>query len=261
MSFIKSTVLAGIAGIAAVTASAAMAADLPRRILPPVPELDTTETWYLRGDVGYTHYKRPEADFTAGSFAGNMTNENFGDSAVVGVGIGYRFSPMFRADVTLDHRFYARFKGLPSGDGLAVGSVLDKGRLQSSTLMFNAYADLGTYNGFTPYVGAGIGVARNVLGNYTRTATTAPSFDPDTGEAIPGGTVSTRLSGDDDYRFAWALMAGVGYQLSSSFTLDLGYRYISLGDVKTGGYDSGAGADVESIGAHEIRLGVRYAFQ
>jgi len=139
--------------------------------------------------------------------------------------------------------------------------VFDKGRLQSSTAMLNVYADLGTYHGFTPYVGAGIGVARNVLGRYTRIVATEEAIDPDTGETIPGGTVSTRLAGASDYTFAWALMAGLGYELSDSFTLDLGYRYISLGDVKTRGYGDGAGAEVESIGAHEIRIGLRYAFE
>lgn len=258
MSSIKIAVLAGLAGM---TASAAMAADLPRRLLPAVPVLDTTETWYLRGDVGYAPYKRPEADFTAGTIAGNVAREGFGDTGMVGVGIGYRFSPMFRADVTLDHRFDTRYKGLPSDDSFATGSVFDKGRFQSSALMLNGYVDLLTYNGFTPYVGAGIGVARNILSNYTRTVTTAATTDPDTGETIPGGTATARLAGGDDYDFAWALMAGVGYKLSNSFTVDLGYRYISLGDIKTRGYASGAGTDVESIGAHEVRLGVRYAFQ
>jgi opacity protein-like surface antigen len=248
MSFIKIAVLAGLAGM---TASAAMAADLPRRMLPPVPELDTTETWYLRGDVGYIHYKRPEADFTAATVTGNMAREGFGDSAVLGVGIGYRFSPIFRADMTMDHRFYTRFKGLPSDDSIAADSVFDKGRFQSSTLMFNVYADLGTYNGFTPYVGAGIGVAHNMLGNYVRTTT----------DGLTGVVAQERLAGGDDYDLAWALMAGVGYKLSSNFTLDLGYRYASLGDVKTRGYAGGAGAEVESIGSHEVRLGVRYAFQ
>ena len=248
MSFTKIAVLAGLAGI---TASAAAAADLPRRMLPPVPVLDTTESWYLRGDVGYIHYKRPEADFTAATITGSMVREGFGDSAVLGVGIGYRFSPMFRADMTMDHRFHARFKGLPSDDGITPGSVFDKGRFQSSTLMLNAYADLGTYNGFTPYMGAGIGVAHNVLGNYVRTTT----------EGLAGVITQERLAGDSDYDLAWALMAGIGYKLSSSFTLDLGYRYASLGDVKTRGYADGAGAEVESIGSHEVRLGVRYAFQ
>ena len=99
-------------GPAAATASAAMAADLPRKILLRAPLLqDTTKTWYLRGDVGYVHHKRPEADFSAGALSGSLVREGFGDTAVVGVGIGYRFSPMLRADLTLDHRFNTRFKG------------------------------------------------------------------------------------------------------------------------------------------------------
>lgn len=244
MSYIKTAILAGLA---AVTASAATAADLPRRILlPRAPVLDTTENWYLRGDVGYARYKRPEADFTLAPIEGNMAREGFRDTAVAGIGIGFRFSPLFRADVTVDHRFDARFKGLPSDADIATGSISDRARFQSSSLMLNAYADLGTYKGFTPYLGAGIGVAHNILGSYTRTDAAL-------------GTVE-RLAGGDDYDLAWALMAGVGYKLSNSFTLDLGYRYASLGGVKTRGYDGGAGADVESIGSHEVRLGVRYAF-
>lgn len=248
MHFIKLAVLAGLAGI---TASAAIAADLPEDRLPPAPILDTTETWYLRGDVGYIHYKRPEADFAAG-LEGSMSREGFGDSAVLGVGIGYRFSESFRTDVAVDHRFATRFNGLPADGRLAAGSVLDKGRFQSSTAMLNAYVDLGTYSGFTPYLGAGIGVARTVLGNYNRTMV---------GDVAPGGTTRTRLPGGETYSLAWALMAGVGYQLSDTFTLDLGYRYVNLGDVKTRGYALAGGADVESIGSHEVRLGLRYAFE
>ncbi|WP_243374830.1 outer membrane protein [Microvirga solisilvae] len=248
MSFIKTTVLAGVIGI---TASAASAADLPRRLfMPAAPVLvDTRDSWYLRGDVGYAHYKRPEADYTSGLISGSMSREHIGDNAVVGVGIGYRFSPMFRADVTVDHRFHSRFKGLPADGGFATGSVSDRARFETSTAMFNTYADLGTYRGITPYVGAGIGVAHNIISDYTRTT-----------DAL-GVITQERLAGGDDYNFAWALMAGVGYKLSNSFTLDLGYRYLSLGDVKTRGYADGAGADVESVGTHEVRFGVRYAFQ
>ncbi|MXQ13961.1 outer membrane protein [Microvirga makkahensis] len=243
MSFMKTAFLAGLAGM---TAPAATAADLPRRVLlPRAPVLDTTESWYLRGDVGYTRYKRPGADFALGQVEGDMAREGFRGNGVAGVGIGYRFGPLFRADLTVDHRFDTRFKGLPSDAGIVAGSVSDRGRFQSSSLMLNAYADLGTYKGFTPYLGTGIGVAHNILSDYTRT-----------GAAL--GTVE-RLAGEDDYDLAWALMAGVGYKLSSSSTVDLGYRYVSLGDVKTRGYESGAGADVESIGSHEVRLGVRYA--
>lgn len=247
MSIIKTTVVAGLIGM---TASGAFAADLSRGMLPPIPVLDeTTESWYLRGDVGYIHFKRPEADYTSGLIEGGMTREGVGDTAVLGAGIGYRFSPLFRADVTVDHRLSSRFTGLRTDAGFATGSLFDRGRFQASTAMLNVYADLSTYRDFTPYVGAGLGVAYSAFGHYTRTTTDAL-----------GAVTLEHLSGGDDWNFAWALMAGIGYRLSDSFTLDLGYRYVSLGDVKTRGFAGGAGADVESIASHEVRLGVRYAF-
>lgn len=229
--------LAAFTGLLAGTASAATAADLPRKILPPAPVLQDTETWYLRGDVGIVHHKRPEADFGAGALAGSMGRENIANTALIGVGVGYRFSPMFRADLTLDHRFGTVFRGVGAG-------FADKGLFESSTLLANGYWDIGTYFGFTPfgltpYVGVGLGVAHNVMSQYSRSGV-------------------GRIGGDDDYSFAWALMAGVGYKLSSNFTLDVGYRYASLGDVKTRYYAAGLGSDVEAIGAHEVRVGVRY---
>ncbi|WP_414471960.1 outer membrane protein [Microvirga sp. M2] len=247
MSIIKTTVLAGLIGM---TASGAFAADLSRGMLPPVPDLgETTESWYLRGDVGYTHFTRPEADFTSGLIEGSMAREGVGDTAVLGAGIGYRFSPLIRADVTVDHRLSSRFTGLPTDAGPTTGSVFDRGRFRSSTAMLNVYADLGAYRDFTPYVGAGVGVAYNAFGHYARTTTDAL-----------GAITQEHLSGRGDWSFAWALMAGIGYRLSDNFTLDLGYRYVSLGDAKTRGDAGRAGADVESIASHEVRLGVRYAF-
>lgn len=121
---------------------------------------------------------------------------------------------------------------------------------ESSTFMVNGYLDFKSMMGLTPYVGAGIGVAHNVLSKHVLT-----TFNPDTGLET-----TERFAGGDNFSFAWALMAGVGYQMSSNFTLDLGYRYVSLGDVKTRSYDTGTGLDLESLGAHEMRFGVRYNF-
>ncbi len=235
--------IAVLAAIASLAASTAMAADAPG-ILPPAPVLDEEAFagWYLRGDVGYVHAKRPEADFSAASFNGGMSRESIADTAVIGFGIGYQFSPMFRTDVTLDHRFRSSFKGALADTGVPLS---DKGRIMSSTLMLNTYVDLALTEGLTPYVGAGIGIARTMLGDYARMT------DAGTQESLAGG---------DDVSFAWALMAGLGYRFAPGLTVDLGYRYVSLGDVKTRGYESGAGADIASIGAHEVRLGLRYLF-
>lgn len=242
MRFLTIALLAGLG------ASAAMAADSSRALLPPAPILEdegSLEAWYLRGDVGAVDYRRPEADFIASPFSGSFMDERIGRSATAGLGVGYRFGPGFRADLTFDHRFGARFRGSAA---TPAGALLDRGRFQSSTLMANAYLDLGTFMDVTPYFGAGLGVARNVLSDQARL-----SAAPAAGEAW------TRVSGASDYSFAWALMAGIGYQFSSAFTLDLGYRYVSLGDVKT--RQGGAGVDLAAIGAHEMRVGLRYAFE
>lgn len=237
-----------IAFLAGLGASAAIAADSSRALLPPAPILEdegSLEAWYLRGDVGAVHYRSPEADFIASPFSGNFMDERIGRSATAGFGVGYRFGPSFRADLTFDHRFGARFRGSAA---TPAGALLDRGLFQSSTLMANGYLDIGTFMDVTPYVGGGLGVARNVLSDHARL-----SAAPVVGETW------TRVAGGADYRFAWALMAGVGYQFSSAFTLDLGYRYVSLGDVKT--RRVGAGVDMAAIEAHEMRVGVRYAFE
>lgn len=250
MNTIKSAVLTGLF---TVTATAAMAADLPRTYLPAAPMFKDTKAsssgWYLRGEIGYAHHKRPEADFAAAPFAGGFVHEGLGNSAVGGVGIGYRLNPNVRMDVTADY-FNARFKGSAPTPTFATTSIEDRGLFQSTTFMVNGYLDFGGANGLTPYIGAGIGVAHNVLSDYTRTIH----------DAVSGTEIWQRLAGGDDFSLAWAVMAGVGYRLSSNFTVDLGYRYISRGDMKTRHYAVGAGTEVESLGAHEVRLGVRYGF-
>ncbi len=252
MKMIKTTALAGFC---AAIGSTAVAADLSQVFLPSSPVIrgsrESSLGWYLRGEIGYVDYKRPDADLAVQPFTGSFTRESLSHAAVVGAGLGYRFNPVVRADVTLDHTFDARFKGAAPAPALATASITDKGSFQTSTLMVNGYLDLKPVMGFTPYIGAGIGMAHNVLSDHTLTI-----YDTATGiETVE------RLAGGDSFNLAWALMAGVGYRLSSSFTLDLGYRYVSLGDVKTRSYGSGAGVEVDSIGAHEVRLGVRYSFR
>src|SRR5690349_21548288 len=136
MDLVRTTVAAAF-----VTAALpAMAADLDD-LLPPAPVLDeeAPATWYLRGDIGAVRRETREADVVAAPVVGRFTRDGIADSGLIGAGIGYRFSPMMRMDVTLDHRFDARFRGAVAAPVFAGGSFLDRGRLQSSTLLLNAY--------------------------------------------------------------------------------------------------------------------------
>lgn len=177
----------------------ARAADIapPPPILqaPPIPVVELGSNWYLRGDFNYRMF--------------DMDPASPEDAAVLGIGVGYQFNNWLRGDVTLDYQFGSRF---PNTE-----------KLWSSALFANAYADLGTWWGVTPYVGAGVGAAYNNVSDYTR------------------------------WNFAWALMAGAAYHLSPNLSFDFGYRYADLGTTYVA-----AGTVLADVTAHEFRVGFRY---
>jgi len=120
LSTVRKTVLAGL--VLACMGTAANAADLD-----PAPAY-SPGSWYVRGDLG-----------VAFSDADNQPNSE--EAFAAGVGIGYRFTEMFRADITFDGAFDYGF-----------GSGVD-----SYGILANAYVDLPLNWIVTPYVGAGIG--------------------------------------------------------------------------------------------------------
>ncbi len=91
--------------------------------------------------------------------------------------------------------------------------------IQTYTLMLNVYKDLGNFNRFVPYIGAGIGLAIH---------------DVDEVYFTGNPNLLNRIEGERDVSFAWSLMAGVGYQISDRAILDVGYRYIDMGSAQSG---------------------------
>ena len=80
--------------------------------------------------------------------------------------------------------------------------------------MFNGYYDIARFDRFTPYVGAGVGLAYNKTGGVSFTGNAA---------------LVNVIEGDNRWSLAWSLMAGVGVQLTERTTLDIGYRYLDMG--------------------------------
>ena len=80
--------------------------------------------------------------------------------------------------------------------------------------MVNAFVDLGTWNCFTPFVGAGIGAAYN----------TAVGLHRHQSLASPASAFGRNPS---EWHFAWALYAGVSYNVTKNFKVDLTYRYLN----------------------------------
>ena len=270
--------------VAALMASSAMvqAADLlPPTVeeLPPeiVPHV-SAGGWYIRGDIGYSSSSFDEDQFGAGtrffqgpSLTGIVVNQDIDDTLSLRGGIGYQVNDYLRVDTTLEYFREASVSGESRATFSAPGPVQcnfaaagelcnfsDSTGYDATTLLANAYVDLGTISGITPYVGAGIGGAH---------VTYDPLFN--TQNCVTPATCGVdgrrdRHAGEDQWRFAWAVHAGASYDINCRLKADAGYTFTRIeggkafafteasGFVGTQGFDNG-------IDVHTGRVGLRYA--
>jgi len=242
---LRATAIAGaLLGMSSVRAAAA---DMPDSY-PPAPEpppaqqpwygpvlIDQGVTWYLRGDVG-AHWGILTGAAAASPYP-DPTNSSLKSAVMTGsLGIGIK-SIWLRTDVTVDYVAPMKYEGTIAAPGDTTAKI------QATTALVNGYLDLGTWYRATPYIGAGAGVA--YVRAYDYASTGAPPFTTD----------------NSKYRwnFAFAGMAGIAYAISHNLMMDLGYRYLNIGDVKTASDALGA-MTFRNIAAHEVRLGLRWSF-
>lgn len=268
--------LATGSAIAMAMTASAVAADLavPEVIETPVFEVPERvphkmSGWYIRGDIGYSMNSTDDIDYInyggcGGACLAGLTGVlrgELGNSFSIGGGVGYQINHHARVDATLDYNFETDFEGSTAGtcDFTTVGgpaapepcASVDAATFASLTLLANAYVDLGTYVGITPYVGVGFGGSHVTWGDLTNTEC----------DNATGTFCNTRVhEGSAEWRFAYAVMAGLSYNVSKKLTLDLGYRFKHIeGGNMFGINGNGPGFD-NGITSHEVRAGVRYKF-
>lgn len=222
------------AGLAVTPVSAADMSDLPR-VMEAAPRVveEFTTSWYLRGDIGYA--MPSVGSVTATVTPPSPTNGSLDDVAVFGVGAGVQ-SGWLRADVTGDYLLKSNYSGTMFSAGDTRLSV------QGAFGLANIYADLGTWRGFTPYIGAGLGAS------YLTTKSLAS----------PTLVSSQEVPDASKWGLAWALMAGASYRFSDRMFFDAGYRYLDLGGAQTAVDSNGNQLMLDHITAHEFRVGIRY---
>ena len=267
--------------------SLAQAADL----LPPPPPMEPPPVaapeftgWYLRGDVGVAVQNsqttlainpNPLIGLPADAF-NSFYNPTISASELFDVGVGYQINNWLRFDVTGEYRGGAHFQAL---EQVAIPSIgyqnadFYRGDLSSIIGLVNGYVDIGTWYGITPFVGAGVGVAQNKLSGVTD----AGGFTyPGNGLGFPTGGYFSDASKTS---FAWALMAGLDFNVTQNLKLELGYRYLDYGKFTSGGSHcfNGTGANggfsvancggsanvlssTKDLTSSDFRLGLRWAF-
>ncbi|MEA3533661.1 outer membrane protein [Rhizobium sp. CC-YZS058] len=259
-SLLSLAVLLPLVGLAASAGSVSAADDLD--LAPEVtisPDEETGGGLYLRGDVGYTLARHSgDVEFTIGGFDGAFDDSRFGRPLAGSIGLGTSLSDILRTDVTAEY-FQGRFDGdvdvatpcagQPAGTGCSTAVDAD---YKALSLMANAYVDLATIAGVTPYLGAGLGATYLDWSSVEARARCGSGPCPGT------GAVETGYRGQDDWRFTYALMAGASYDVSDRVKLDVNYRY---SDIAGGGFAKGSGVDAEDDGfsRHEIRAGLRFS--
>jgi opacity protein-like surface antigen len=189
--------------------------------------------WYLRADGGYRWGSLTGADAAPGFVS--PTGSSSGRGAMFGLGAGFRHN-WLRGDVTVDYAAPQKYQGTI----LAPNDVSAK--IQTDTALLNLYADLGTWSRFTPYIGAGIGVARVAVSDFE-------------GPTPP----TTGAPAHSQWNLAWAAMAGTAFALSRNLQVDIGYRYLSFGNAQT---SDGPGGHMtfRNLAAQEVRVGLRWSF-
>jgi opacity protein-like surface antigen len=255
-TFIKHTAVS--AALLCLGAAPAYAADIQET---PIVEVQQFGGWYLRGDIGMSNQEFDGLDYAgfAGPAVHDFLDDGDFDAGITGqIGIGYQFNDWFRADVTGQYRGKTDFSALDFYDTDGIPGTGDEGTNDYSAkksewlFLANAYADLGTYAGITPYVGAGIGGSRNTISNFIDN------------NVITGG--GGYAGSESQWELAWALHAGVGIKATDQMTIDVGYSYLDLGDGKTGtaynfdGSTSNEAFKFKDITSHDFTVGVRYAF-
>lgn len=256
-------------------AQAAHAADL----LPPPPPIEAPPLrgavvddsgFYLRGDlgVGFNETSGQTSSFAPPAtlaslnawYGGTQANESY----LIGIGFGYKFNSWFRADLTGEYRGNALYQSKlyytdpnsPACSGLPAGTCGDnyRGLLNVGLFMFNAYADIGTWYGITPYVGAGVGVAAYSMGNVTDHSMQVPVA----GAQVGSGVSDPHTGGN----LAWALMTGFSWDVAQNVKLDIGYRYVNMGQISTGTIMCTAQCWFErqqfNLASNDIRVGLRW---
>ena len=153
---------------------------------------------------------------------------DFGPTPAFEIALGKTVHSLFRLEAVLAQRNGFEFVGNANFTGAGPVQPVSSSVSQFSAMAFG-YVDLSLLFGLTPgdiepYLGAGIGVARNRTSpvTYTFPGLTQPAWT-----IVPGG---------GSYQFALAATAGLGWPLTNNLMLDIAWRFSDYGRVET---DSG----------------------
>lgn len=215
-----------------------------------------TSRFYLRGDIGLAlGTPSVETDTDPGSAIASLgpttINSNFGTGVMFDAGVGFQAFSFLRLEGTIGYVPSLAFKG-NFGNNPATST---QSTVSALVGLATANVDIAAFTGrlpggVQPFVLGGLGFA---------TVTNGQEDDYANGVAFNGS-----ISGATQTNFAWTVGGGVGIPVADRLTLDVTYRWLNLGERRTGsallfnGTSTPTTPDRADLRVHTIMLGLRY---
>lgn len=197
--------------------------------------------YYVRGDIGAAFSgKLIDANDKSSK---SLKKDKLNTAPVFGLGVGYRFNEMFRADLNGQFRS-AKLNLSKNEESLNL-------KIKSLAVFANGYVDIPNSTILTPYLTAGVGLAQN-SGDFKHTVNNDQNKN-------------VTFQAKKKFNFAWNAGLGARAKLNENVDLDFGYKYVNYGKIKFNPSKTQGGQDKtvtmkKSIGSHQFLLGVAYNF-
>ena len=208
---------------------------------PPAAADDGVLSYYV-GVRAIGAYAKVD-DVKVTGFGGPADIENDTDT-VAGIGgvIGTRFRDIpVRLELEFNHRFRFDFDVRDTQTGNVIDNEMN---IKTNSALVNAALEWRNETDFTPFFGVSAGWARHTV-ETERTALATQ--------------VETERDEDKD-NFAWGGLLGVDWHFAESWSAQAAYRYIDLGEVRSGVGPAGDSIEADDYISHDFLIGVLFHF-
>lgn len=201
---------------------------------------ETSTGFYIAGKLGISQQRLQNRSLSVTEYmlsngASAADSAQFGNSKKnafhSGIGVGYNFVPAFNLPVRLEIEYINRLSATQSSYHAGMdyellfpnyrdNELMPKATIRSQTVMLNGYWDMMDLDTFHPYLFAGIGLAANKV-----------SYQTDYRNRSSRG--SMQIGERNINRLAWNVGLGVGKEINEHWLVDLGYRFMSVGNLSS----------------------------
>ena len=182
-----------------------------------------------------------------------LEDNDLGTGWAGGLSVGKYLTNKFRMELEFTRRGGLEYNALSSDPS---NFFYEKAHISSNALFVNGLYDFQPFSvkssSITPYIGGGIGIARNKMG-----------MQKEIGGA--SGDVFETWDSNSISSFAYKLSVGTLVSFTEKVSLDLNYQYVNLGDFKgrvdsNSGYIYTRGIHGGEIKTQELMVGLQYKF-